>query len=376
MNKMNIALVFGGNSSEHDVSKRSAKNYFDGFDQNKYNVYPFLIDKKGNFIDTETSSKVLNGENEDDLLENYVFNTDLFAPIDKLNEVKIDVFFPVVHGNLGEDGTLQGLFRLLNKPYVGADLKSHAISFDKEITKEILNNNGIKNTEYISFRKNDSNIPDWNDIENKLGEIVFVKSANQGSSVGISRVTNEVEYKNAISDSFKYDEKIIVEKAVDGAFELEIGLIGNEEEVKVSLIGSHSAPNQGDGDGWFDYNNKFVDNSKMIYEIPAKITKEQTDKINKMAVDAMRALDIKGLVRMDFLIDSSGEVYLGEPNTLPGFTNMSLFQVLWETSGLKRSELIDTLIDLSIKEFERKREISYSFKELANEKLGTFNYDK
>ncbi|MDR0900018.1 MAG: D-alanine--D-alanine ligase, partial [Lactobacillaceae bacterium] len=367
MDKMNVALVFGGNSSEHDVSKRSAKNYYDGFNKEKYNVIPFLIDKQGHFINSDISTKVLFGEDEDQLLVDYVYDDDLFSPINELNKHKIDLFFPVVHGNLGEDGTLQGLFRMLDKPFVGADLKAHAMSFDKVITKEILTANGIRNTEYFVVRQNEK-VPDWSEVVEKFGDVVFVKAANQGSSVGISRVTNEQEYKNAILDSFQYDEKLLVEKAVNGAFELEVGLIGNSD-IQVSLIGAHSAPNQGEGDGWFDYSNKFVDNSKMQYDIPAKISGEQTEEIKQMAVKAMRALDIKGLVRMDFLIDSKGVVYLGEPNTLPGFTNMSLFQVLWDTSGVKRADLINRLVEYALEEYNRKKGISYSFQKLEEENL-------
>jgi D-alanine-D-alanine ligase len=374
MSKLKVALIFGGNSSEHDVSKRSAKNYYDGFDMNKYEVYPFLISKNGYFIDTKTSLEILQGKSENELLKNRNFGVQLGDPIVELLKIDIDIFFPVVHGNLGEDGTLQGLFRLLQKPYIGADLKGHAISFDKVITKELLTYNGIPNTKYIVINKQDKTFPSWNEITNQLGKIVFVKAANQGSSVGISRVTNENEYQKALSDSFNYDEKILVEQNIDGAFEVEVGLIGNDE-LQISMVGSHRAPGQGDGDGWFDYNNKFVDNSKMKYDIPAKLSESQINQIQEISKKAMRILNIKGLARMDFLLDSNGNIFLGEPNTLPGFTNMSLFQVLWETSGMNRTKLIDTLIELAIEEFNRKQNISYSFKELSDEKLGNFKFD-
>lgn len=374
--KIRVGLFFGGNSSEHDVSKRSAKNYYDALDPEKYQIFPVLISKKGIMIDSETSKRVLFGEDEDELLAGLPNkNADIFGPIDSIRNLKLDVLFPSVHGNLGEDGTLAGLFRLMNIPYVGSGLRAHAISFDKVITKELMTVNGIRNTKYIVIFQNDKNKPDWDSVSKQLGEVVFVKAANQGSSVGVSRVTNAEEYENALRDSFQYDEKLLVEKAVESPTELEIGLLGNDRVI-TSPIGAHWAPGQDHGSGWFDYKNKFVDNSKMKYQIPAKISPAKSKELENMAVKAYKVLGIKGFARIDFLMSKDGEIFLSEPNTLPGNTNMSLFPILFEAAGMNRSQQAEKLIKLAFEEFKREQNISYSFKELGSEKLGQFDIKK
>ncbi|ABJ56609.1 D-alanine--D-alanine ligase family protein [Oenococcus oeni] len=374
--KIRVGLFFGGNSSEHDVSKRSAKNYYDALDPEKYQIFPVLISKKGIMIDSETSKRVLFGEDEDELLAGLPNkNADIFGPIDSIRNLKLDVLFPSVHGNLGEDGTLAGLFRLMNIPYVGSGLRAHAISFDKVITKELMTVNGIRNTKYIVIFQNDKNKPDWDSVSKQLGEVVFVKAANQGSSVGVSRVTNAEEYENALRDSFQYDEKLLVEKAVESPTELEIGLLGNDRVI-TSPIGAHWAPGQDHGSGWFDYKNKFVDNSKMKYQIPAKISPAKSKELENMAVKAYKVLGIKGFARIDFLMSKDGEIFLSEPNTLPGNTNMSLFPILFEAAGMNRSQQAEKLIQLAFEEFKREQNISYSFKELGSEKLGQFDIKK
>ncbi len=374
--KIRVGLFFGGNSSEHDVSKRSAKNYYDALDPEKYQIFPVLISKKGIMIDSETSKRVLFGEDEDELLAGLPNkNADIFGPIDSIRNLKLDVLFPSVHGNLGEDGTLAGLFRLMNIPYVGSGLRAHAISFDKVITKELMTVNGIRNTKYIVIFQNDKNKPDWDSVSKQLGEVVFVKAANQGSSVGVSRVTNAEEYENALRDSFQYDEKLLVEKAVESPTELEIGLLGNDRVI-TRPIGAHWAPGQDHGSGWFDYKNKFVDNSKMKYQIPAKISPAKSKELENMAVKAYKVLGIKGFARIDFLMSKDGEIFLSEPNTLPGNTNMSLFPILFEAAGMNRSQQAEKLIQLAFEEFKREQNISYSFKELGLEKLGQFDIKK
>jgi len=212
----------------------------------------------------------------------------------------------------------------------------------------------------------------WDKIVAELGNIVFVKAANQGSSVGISRVTNAEEYTEALSDSFQYDYKVLIEEAVNGARELEVGVIGNDQPL-VSEIGAHTVPNQGSGDGWYDYNNKFVDNSAVHFEIPAQLSPEVTKEVKQMALDAYKVLDLRGEARMDFLLDENNVPYLGEPNTLPGFTNMSLFKRLWDYSDINNAKLVDMLIDYGFEDFAQNKKLSYSFVSLGEEKIGKFN---
>ncbi|MDN6899410.1 D-alanine--D-alanine ligase family protein [Oenococcus sicerae] len=374
--KIRIGLFFGGNSSEHDVSKRSAKNYYDVLDPDKYDVFPVLISKKGMMIATGISKRILLGEDEDKLLAKLPANDGgILVSIDALRDLKLDLLFPAVHGNLGEDGTLAGLFRLLQIPFIGAGLRSHAISFDKVITKELMTVNGIRNTSYIVIFHSDTEKPKWESVSKKLGSTVFVKAANQGSSVGISRVDSAESYAKALQDSFQYDEKVLVEAAVENPTELEIGLLGNDRII-TSPIGAHWAPGQVHGAGWFDYKNKFVDNSKMKYQIPAQIGDDKSQELREMAIKAYRVLGIKGLARIDFLMSDNGEIFLSEPNTLPGNTNMSLFPILFESAGMSRQQQVEKMIELAFDEFKRQQKISYSFKELGSEKLGQFDIKK
>lgn len=377
MTKKHVALIFGGNSSEHDVSKRSAQNFYDAIlATGKYRITVFAIAQNGYVLDPERSKRILALEDERPIVADYMTTVDQQDPLSRINALRaagdFDIFFPVVHGNLGEDGTLQGLFKLLNKPYVGAPLRGHAVSFDKVLTKELLTVNNIRNTKYIVVDEKTAKTLTWAQVVKDLGDVVFVKAANQGSSVGVSRAKTADEFEDALTDSFQYDYKVLIEAAVKGPRELEVGVIGNEDPI-VSEIGAHHVPNQGDGDAWYDYNNKFVDNSSVKFEIPANLPDAVTAEVKDMALKAYKVLDLRGEARMDFLLDENNVPYLGEPNTLPGFTNMSLFKRLWDYSDIDNVELVDKLIDYGFAEFEKNAQLSYEFVSLGEEKIGKFN---
>lgn len=377
MTKKHVALIFGGNSSEHDVSKRSAQNFYDAIlATGKYRITVFAIAQNGYVLDPERSKRILALEDERPIVADYMTTVDQQDPLSRINALRaagdFDIFFPVVHGNLGEDGTLQGLFKLLNKPYVGAPLRGHAVSFDKVLTKELLTVNNIRNTKYIVVDEKTAKTLTWSQVVKDLGDVVFVKAANQGSSVGVSRAKTADEFEAALTDSFQYDYKVLIEAAVKGPRELEVGVIGNEDPI-VSEIGAHHVPNQGDGDAWYDYNNKFVDNSSVQFEIPANLPDAVTAEVKDMALKAYKVLDLRGEARMDFLLDENNVPYLGEPNTLPGFTNMSLFKRLWDYSDIDNVELVDKLIDYGFAEFEKNAQLSYEFVSLGEEKIGKFN---
>ncbi|MET3357493.1 UNVERIFIED_ORG: D-alanine-D-alanine ligase [Leuconostoc holzapfelii] len=377
MTKKHVALIFGGNSSEHDVSKRSAQNFYDAIlATGKYRITVFAIAQNGYVLDPERSKRILALEDERPIVADYMTTVDQQDPLSRINALRaagdFDIFFPVVHGNLGEDGTLQGLFKLLNKPYVGAPLRGHAVSFDKVLTKELLTVNNIRNTKYIVVDEKTAKTLTWAQVVKDLGDVVFVKAANQGSSVGVSRAKTADEFEAALTDSFQYDYKVLIEAAVKGPRELEVGVIGNEDPI-VSEIGAHHVPNQGDGDAWYDYNNKFVDNSSVQFEIPANLPDAVTAEVKDMALKAYKVLDLIGEARMDFLLDENNVPYLGEPNTLPGFTNMSLFKRLWDYSDIDNVELVDKLIDYGFAEFEKNAQLSYEFVSLGEEKIGKFN---
>ncbi len=374
--KLNIAMFFGGNSSEHDVSKRSARNIYDAMDKEKYNVTVFLISKDGIMINAADSKRVFDGEDEDTIVAEAKSKMDLknpLAPIAVLGEMsEIDLFYPVVHGNLGEDGTLQALFRLLQKPYIGPGTAASAMSFDKDLTKRILNQAGIRNTKYVLLT--DQNFQDYTyeGLVKELGtEVLFVKAAKQGSSVGISRVTNAAEFEAGVKDALQYDYKVLVEAALTKPREVFISILGNEQP-RASRLGGIVLPEQ---DVWYDYNNKFVDASGMVFELPVELGDDLEKEITDMALNAYKALGLVGLTRMDFMIDADGTPYLGEPNTLPGFTNISLYPQMWEVSGLSYTNLIDEIINHGLAEFERNAKLSYDFVSLGEEHVGEKKYN-
>lgn len=374
--KLNIAMLFGGNSSEHDVSKRSAHNIYDAMDKEKYNVTIFLISKAGYIMNPQDSWRVFEGEDEDMIVEAAMKELDLnnpLAPIQNLGEMKsIDLFYPVVHGNLGEDGTLQALFRLLQKPFIGAGTSASAMAFDKDLTKRILNQAGIRNTDYVLLTDQTQDAYTFAQLQERLqSDVLFVKAAKQGSSVGISRVTNEAEYQRGLQDALQYDYKVLVEAGLNRPREVFISVLGNEQP-RVSKIGGIVLP---ENDEWYDYNNKFVDASGMVFELPAELPAETIDEIESMALKAYQALGLVGLTRMDFMLDADGVPYLGEPNTLPGFTNISLYPQMWQVSGLGYSELIDEIINYGLAEFERNAKLSYDFVSLGEERVGEKKYN-
>ncbi|BAG26787.1 D-alanine--D-alanine ligase [Limosilactobacillus fermentum] len=373
--KLHVALLFGGNSSEHDVSKRSAHNIYDGMDKDKYDVSIFMFTKDGILLDNEASQRIFDGEPEDQVVQEAYQKMDLdapLAPIAALSTVKeIDFFYPVIHGNLGEDGTVQGLFRLLKKPYIGSGIASSAMSFDKDLTKRILNQAGIRNTKYLLVTPQNKDQYSWSRIKEELGDLVFVKPAKQGSSVGIHKVDTEEEYETAMKDAFTYDYKVLVEAGIKNPREIEISILGNENPI-ASKLGGIRVP---EGDEFYDYENKFVDASGVVFDLPVIVDDDLAKEITDMALKAYEALGMKGMARIDFLVDEDGVPYLGEPNTLPGFTNISLYPQMWNISGISYSELIDRLIQLGIEEFEYEGQLRYDFKALGVEKVGEKRYN-
>ncbi|MBM7544001.1 D-alanine--D-alanine ligase family protein [Periweissella beninensis] len=372
--KTHVALLFGGNSSEHDVSKRSAHNVFDALDKEKYEISIFMFSKDGILLGNQPSQRIFDGESEEVVVAEEMEKMDLsnpLAPIAALSEVRdIDIFWPVIHGNLGEDGTVQGLFKLLNKPFIGAPQTASGMAFDKELTKRILNQAGVRNTEYVLVTpENRANFP-YEQVAKKLGEVLFIKPAKQGSSVGMAKVKTASEYDQALTEALRYDFKVLVEKTIKNPREIEISILGNEEP-KASKLGEVIVPSN---DEFYDYNNKFVDASGVVFDLPAVVEPQLAQEITQMSLKAYEALELKGLTRIDFLVDENNVPYLGEPNTLPGMTNISLYPQMWEVSGISYSQLLDEIIKYGFAEFDRNSKISYAFQSLGEEHVGEKRY--
>ena len=347
MNKIKIGVIFGGMSTENEVSCISGASVIKHLNKEKYNVFPIYIDKIGNWYkvkleDVEKSEELENKEHIENITE-YL--------------KQMDVIFPVLHGLYGEDGTIQGLFELLKIPYVGCGVLASSVGMDKVYTKLIFEKANINQAKYIYIRKynekyiyineefNES-ILELEDIakitNDKLRFPVFVKPSNSGSSVGINKAHNIEELKNAIVEAGKYDNKILIEEGIVGK-EVECAVLGNEDVIS-SCVGEIKS-----ADEFYSYDAKYNnENSKTL--IPAEISEENSKEIQKLAIKAFKAISGRGLSRVDFFIeDKTEKIYINEINTLPGFTSISMYPKLFEAVGISYEKLLDDLIELASK---------------------------
>lgn len=351
MSVKKIGLVFGGKSPEHEVSIVSARNIFNAVDRSKFEVTLIGIAQDGKwYLETEDNLQdkqcvigrsgiqlaVVFGNEHQQLirLDNQQYLNDLAA------------VFPITHGPNGEDGTLQGIFVQLGIPFVGPGVLGSAVAMDKDFTKRILRDAGIGHAMGITFYRHAADSISYEATRETLGDVLFVKPCNMGSSVGVSRATNEKEFYAAVQEAFKFDTKILVEQAVYGR-ELECAVLGNEL-IEASTVGEIVMEK-----GFYDFENKYVNDNAKIYIPAPDISAAQLKKIQQTARSAYHALGLEGLSRVDVFLTEQDEVIINEPNTLPGFTSISMYPKLWEASGLKYADLIEKLIELAIARHER-----------------------
>jgi D-alanine-D-alanine ligase len=395
MSKLRIGVLFGGRSGEHEVSLLSAASVLNAIDKDKYEVVPIGITKDGRWLTAEHAENLLQGKlvieprhlragdpeitaaaavlargeavvvppepvhRESGLVP---FQTDaslLRRASDRA--INVDVIFPVLHGTFGEDGTIQGLLELADIPYVGAGVLGSAAGMDKDIMKSLFTAAGIPIVKHITIlrstwqndRKNVQRL-----VARKLKYPLFVKPANLGSSVGISKARNTKELGPAIEEAARFDRKIVIEQGVGGkkkkAREIECSVLGNDEPL-ASIPGEIVPVKE-----FYDYNAKYLDEGSELI-IPAKLTKAETKKVQELAIRAFKAIDCSGLARVDFLMDpSTRKIFVNEINTMPGFTAISMYPKLWAASGLEYADLIDKLIQLGIERHEDKKKNQYS----------------
>lgn len=351
MAKLRIAVIFGGTSSEHDVSLMSAASVLENLPSDLYEIIPVGITKKGRWLYYPGPiEKISSGEWEKDpdcipafISPDRAVKGLLLTPQDERCSVKkIDAAFPVLHGKYGEDGTIQGLFMLADIPYVGCDMLSSAICMDKEVTNALLDHAGVPHTAWGAIRYDeldrfDEIADDW---ESRLGYPMFIKPANAGSSVGVSKAKNRDQLKDAVNLAFAHDHKVIAERTVVGK-ELECAVFGNGDAV--ASVVSEIVPNN----EFYDYESKYDDPSTTY--LPARIDSALSDKLRKTAVKAFKLLGCSGMARVDFLYEeASGTLYLNELNTIPGFTAISMYPKMMDASGTPYPELLKKLIDLAI----------------------------
>jgi D-alanine-D-alanine ligase len=407
MTKIRVGILFGGRSGEHEVSLLSAASVLDAIDKDKYEVVPIGITKDGRWLTAEHAEDLLQGKivlesrqlragdpNTTPAAAVLARGESVIVPPEPVHRqsglvpfqtdaaltrrasdraINVDVIFPVLHGTFGEDGTIQGLLELADIAYVGAGVLGSAAGMDKDIMKSLFIAAGIPIVKHVTILRSA-----WETVpikiqklvESKLKYPVFVKPANLGSSVGISKARNRKELGPAIEEAAKFDRKIVIEQGVGGkknkAREIECSVLGNDEP-------SASVPGEiVPGKEFYDYTAKYLDEGSQLI-IPAKLSKADTKRVQELAVAAFKAVDCSGLARVDFLMEpgspkksgtgpgkKSGKIYLNEINTMPGFTAISMYPKLWAASGLAYSDLIDRLIQLGIERHEDKKKNQYS----------------
>ncbi len=351
MNKIKIGVFFGGRSLEHEVTLWSAKSVIKNLDPKKYEIILIGIDKSGNFHLTKDEILAYMPEAKD-LFIDVTLSKNIPTEINQHLKDYIDVAFPVLHGYLGEDGAIQGFLKILNIPFVGPDILSSAMCMDKEIAKTILKANGIAVSNYITLRPNDE--ISYKEISEKLGDLIFVKPASSGSSVGVSKVRNEREYKEAIKEAFKYDTKVLIEEAIQGR-EIECSVIGNENPKTSKVCGEIVAM-----DDFYSYKAKYLDENGARLEAPANLSETELSALQFTALAAYKALNCEGMCRVDMFLTDNG-VILNELNTIPGFVSgTSMYPLLLCESGYTYPEIIDSLVSLAISRHQRDSKIQKS----------------
>ena len=347
MQKTKLGVVFGGMSTENEVSVVSANSVLKNLDENKYELYPVYIDKDGTWYQYDYCQ-------EERKLGEAVHHKKKIQDVMGYLQ-NLDIVFPVLHGLYGEDGTIQGLFELLKKPYVGCGVLASSVGMDKVYTKIVFERAGLKQAKYVYIKRYKDNYiyidKEFNEEIVQLDQIIekivtnlkfpmFIKPSNSGSSVGINKAKNKEELKQSIEYASKFDSKILVEEGIEGR-EVECAVLGNEEVI-ASCVGEIKPAEE-----FYSYDAKYK-NEESKTEIPANIPEELSDEIRKQAIKAFKSIDGKGLSRVDFFIENeTNQIYINEINTLPGFTSISMYSKLFEASGIGYKELLDRLIDLS-----------------------------
>ncbi|MGE4131834.1 MAG: D-alanine--D-alanine ligase [Bdellovibrionales bacterium] len=368
--KIHVGLIFGGRSGEHEVSLASAMSVYKALDKSRYDVTMIGIDKDGRWLMPDVQNLLAQAENP--MLVKLSKTSGEFGLIPyprqqqlislnpgQMGPGAIDVILPILHGTYGEDGTIQGLFELAQIPYVGSGVLGSAVGMDKDVAGRLFEQAGIKTVPTIVIRKSDwkkspERIRDR--LQSEFGYPFFVKPANAGSSVGVHKVKGPRDIEAALKDAFAFDLKVLVQKGV-AARELEVAVLGNENP-KASIVGEIVPKRE-----FYSYEAKYIDENGAELKIPADNVPEDTlKKVQDWAVQAFQVLDLRGMARVDFFLDrDTGELFLNEVNTIPGFTKISMYPKLWEASGLPYSKLLDELIRLALEHHAEKRELKTEY---------------
>ena len=357
MKKIKVGVIFGGRSGEHEVSIMSARSVIERLDREKYDVIPLAITRDGNWLPPSAATAALKAGSADISAAGLVAlcpgNSEggALVPMSEAARAelpKLDLVFPVLHGTYGEDGTIQGLLEMVGIPYVGAGVAGSAVGMDKALMKSVWAAHGLPQVRWVAvlrtrWERESERV--LTELEQEPGYPCFVKPANLGSSVGISKVRTRDELRKAMDVAARFDRKIVIEQGIEKPREIELSVLGNDFP-EVSLPGEVTHTRD-----FYDYKGKYFETDGQETHIPAKLAEEQIKELQALAIRAYQALDMNGLSRVDFLMDGAGRFYLNEVNTLPGFTPISMYTKLWEASGLPYPKLLDKLIELALERF-------------------------
>ncbi|HVU75478.1 MAG TPA: D-alanine--D-alanine ligase [Candidatus Paceibacterota bacterium] len=348
--KIRVGILFGGKSAEHEVSIRSARNVAEAINKDTYQVVLIGIDKAGRWLPPAQSSELLGASSVP-----AAQSTVALAPGEngELTNAAghVDVVFPILHGPFGEDGTVQGLLKLANVPFVGPDVLGSAVGMDKDVMKRLLRDAGIPIGKFLVSTKLED--VSYDEAVRALGLPLFIKPANLGSSVGVSKASSEHEYRDALIEAFRYDRKVLIEAFIKGR-EIECSVLGNDNPI-ASLPGEiivHA--------DFYSYDAKYADEDGASLKIPADLSPETTARVQELAIRTFKALCCEGMGRVDSFVTETGEVFVNEINTIPGFTNISMYPKMWEASGISYPDLIDRLITLAIERFGKQQALKTS----------------
>lgn len=360
--KLRVGIIFGGKSSEHEVSLQSAKSIISALDPEKYEIVLIGIDKTGRWRLQDNSKYLLNSSDPKLIKLNKsniglslipgATSQQMIVPMSLKSSPNIDVAFPVLHGTYGEDGTVQGLLEILDVPYVGAGVLGSAVGMDKDVAKRLLRDAGLPIAKFIALTHEDK--INFDKIKKQLGIPLFVKPANNGSSVGVSKAFTKAEFNQAIKEAFKFDNKILVEQFIQGR-EIEISVLGNE--LPIASVPGEVTPSH----DFYSYDAKYIDEHGAILQIPAKVSKPVIKKLQTIALAAYKVLGIEGMARVDMFLTKNDRIVINELNTIPGFTKISMYPKLWEASGVHYSKLLDMLIKLAVSRHHRQKKLKTNY---------------
>ncbi len=361
--KTTVAVLFGGKSAEHEISIVSAKNIIDAMDKAKYLIFLIGITKEGMWYGGKTAELILNSSgrsdytvSEDDLL-GFIpgkAESNIFYLSDTKKRISPHVVFPVLHGPMGEDGTVQGLLKLAGIPFVGSGVLGSSVGMDKDVMKRLFRDSSLPVGGFNVFYSHEKEDISYDEVVKNLGLPLFIKPANMGSSVGINKIRNREEFYNGITEAFCFDNKILIEEFIEGR-EIECAVLGNDYPI-ASVAGEICAHQD-----FYSYNAKYIDENGAVLVIPANLPAETNERIKDLAIKTFKAVCCEGMARVDCFLKKDGTIIINEINTIPGFTSISMYPMLFKSSGMPYNELIDRLINLALERHTKEKMLRTSY---------------